>query len=258
MNRFIFSCTTFIFFLTSLSVLAEDIPFAIGEWEPYTGARMSQDGLATEIVTAACNAVELHCVFEFYPWKRAESLVENGSSFGTFPYQEMPGRFGRFQFSDKLFSSSFAILTHSTNTNTALFTYRNKESLKGHKIGIIAGTDAIKAPLGKLGITVEEVPTAYQNLKKLQSHRIDFYIDDRAVIIQALRTHFTGNQLAEFMLLDDSFGGSNDFKIMASKAYPKNQEILEKINAGLKTIRNNGTLDRLSGKYILRPQPIPR
>jgi len=258
MNRFIFPLAASIFFLGILSASAEDIPFAIGEWGPYTGAGIAPSGLATELVTAACNAAELHCVFEFYPWRRAESLVENGSSFGTFPYLEMPGRENRFQFSDTLFSSSFAILTHITNKNTEQYIYTNPKSLKGYSVGIIAGTDAIKVPLRKVGITVEEVPTAYQNLKKLQSHRIDFYIDDRAVIIQALRTHFSGNKLAEFLLLDDSFGGSNDFKIMTSKKYPNSHEILKKINEGLKTIKNDGTLDRISGEYGLRPLQVPR
>jgi len=253
MKRFVvlFSIALSLLFVCSVSAEETKVKFSIGEWEPYTGEKIDNNGMAAEIVTAACKAVGLQAEFDFSPWKRAENSVLTGTSFGTFPYKEIQERTADYLFSNTLFSSSFGILTHKKNAKTSNFKFTGAEDFKPFTVGIVAGTDAIKNPLVKIGAKVEEVPTGNQNLKKLEVGRIDFYIDDKAVIFQSLKKNYNAEQMSEFPFLESNFGDVNDFKVMISKKYPESQALLEKFNEGLKTIIDSGEHKTILAKYGL-------
>ncbi len=236
----------------SFSFADNSVSFAIGEWTPYTGTEIEHHGMAAEIVSAACSAAGLTAEYYFMPWVRAENSVLNGEVFGTFPYKELPSRKENFVFSDTLFSSSFAIITLKGHANTFNSTNISGNDFKGLTVGIIGGTDAIRLPLEKAGARVESVPTPEQNLRKLKAGRLDYYIDDRAVIHQTLEHIFSPTDRVDFILLDGSFGEQNDFRIMASRQYPDKEAIIKKINKGLDTIKNNGVLAEILDRYGLQ------
>lgn len=247
----LFFITLTTLFVGTVSAEETAVKFATGEWPPYTGAQIAGNGMATEIVKAACTAAGLKADFDFLPWKRAESVVAAGTYLGTFPYKETPERQGVYFFSEPLFSSSFGILMSKKNPKTDTFKYSQIDDLKNSSVGIVTGTDAIKLPLEKIGVRVEEVPASEQNIKKLEAGRIDFYIDDKAVIFQALKNTYTTNQMAEFVFLENGFGEKNDFRIMISQKYPRSKELMGKINAGINTIKESGEHKKILGKYGL-------
>lgn len=229
---------------------ADTLPFVIGEWAPYTGAKIENNGMATEIVSAACLAVGLVAEYTFEPWVRAENSVLEGTKFGTFPYKKLPNRQDNYIFSDILFSSHFAIITYKGNVKTSNFKYLSDDNFKCFTIGVVAGTDAIRIPLEKAGAKIEAVPTAEQNLRKLRAGRIDFYVDDSVVIRHTLERLFA-TDVANFIFLDKNYGSQNNFRIMASTKYPDSSTIIEKINAGLAEIKENGELAKILTRYGL-------
>jgi polar amino acid transport system substrate-binding protein len=253
MKKFVLLISILFSLLFIGNVSAEDTKgkFVIGEWEPYTGEKMDNYGMAAEIVTAACKAAGIVGEYEFAPWKRAENNVLTGISFGTFPYKEIEERKANYKFSNTLFSSSFAILIHKKNPKTSNFKFAKAEDLKNYTVGIVAGTDAIKIPLEKAGIKVEEVLTGDQNLKKLAAGRIDFYIDDKMVIFQALKKNYKADQSADFEFLQSDFGEKNDFKVMISQKYPESNILLDKLNDGIKKIADSGEQKAILAKYGL-------
>lgn len=227
------------------------VKFAIGEWEPYTGEKIAGNGMAAELVSAACNVVGLQAEYQFFPWRRAENNVLIGINFGTFPYKEIEERLTDFVFSDALFSSSFALLTLKKNAKTTGFKFSRTEDFSHLSIGIVSGTDAIKNPLEKAGVRVEDVATADQNLKRLQAGRIDLYIDDKAVIIQALKRTFNAQQMGEFAFLDQDFGDKNEFKVMISNRTHDSKELIAKLNQGIRKIKESGEHEKILAKYGL-------
>lgn len=229
----------------------ESLNFAIGDWQPYTGENMAGHGMAAEIVTAACRASSLSPAYSFFPWKRAVEKVTSAEFFGTFPYKEIPERIDNYVFSDTLFSTAFGILVSVKNTKTEGFEYHSPTDFKGYKVGIVSGTDSIKIPLAKHGVTIQEIPTAKQNLKKLARNRIDFYIGDKAVISEAMKADFSAEERKEFAYLKTDFGEKNDWKIMISKQYPNHQAMIEKLNQGLAEIKASGMQKKILEKYGL-------
>ena len=232
-------------------IAAGSVKFAIGEWEPYTGHKMEGYGMVTEIVTAACTAGGLKAEYEFFPWRRAEWCVEAGTHFATFPYQGTNERAAKYYFSETLCKSSNGILLHKGNPRTANFVYCKPEDLKGLTIGIIAGADAVKLPLQKMEINAVEVQTVDQNIRKLESDRIDCLIEDRPVIYQALKNVFGSDtgKLDQFQFMEKGFGDATEYKLLVSMKYPDARELLEKFNAGLKKIKASGEYQKILKRH---------
>lgn len=231
----------------------EVVKFAIGEWAPYTGQGLEQSGMAAEVVTSACKAAGLEAEFAFFPWKRAEANVEAGTFFATFPYRETQDRALRFAYSETLYKSSNAILLHRGNPRTAHFKYSGTADLRELTVGTLAGSDAISGPLRKAGIHVEEVQGVQQNLQKLEGHRIDCVIDDKPVLFQALAKHYPADsgRRNQFWFAEGGFGPATEYKLLVSKKDPRARELLEKFNAGLRRIKQNGEFERILKKFGL-------
>lgn len=83
----------YILFATLLIAQGENtLKFAIGEWNPHTGPNLPEYGVVTAVVRKACLEAGLSPTFYFFPWPRAEYLVQKGEFFATFPYLRIPER----------------------------------------------------------------------------------------------------------------------------------------------------------------------
>lgn len=232
---------------------ADPVRFAIGEWAPYTSQGQAFHGLAAEIVTAASQAAGLQPDYQFFPWKRAEARVLDGTFFATFPYQETPERAGAFLFSEVICRSSNALLLHRGNPRMDAFRYAKAEDLSGVRVGTLAGSDAVSQPLQKAGALIEEVQAVEQNLRKLEVDRIDCIIDDRPVLYTALVAYcgHDSQRLDRFYFAERSFGSATDYRLMVSMRYPDARNLLARFNAGLRKIKTSGDYQKILRKYGL-------
>ncbi|MBN1501614.1 MAG: transporter substrate-binding domain-containing protein [Spirochaetes bacterium] len=239
-----------IIFFPSLAVISAEhkVPFAIGEWRPYTGENLENYGMASEIITAACDAVDLVPEYSFYPWRRAELYVEQGKSFATFPFADVPERKENFYFSNVIVSSSISVLKYKKNKKTLNFIFKQVKDFSGYNIGTTIGSLRITAPLKNDKINYEETDNFDLSLLKLQAGRIDFIIDNEVVMIDSIRRIFPENT-DDFEILDRDFVSAVNYKIMVSKKYPGSINLLKQFNSGLEIIRKNGTLRQIYRKY---------
>lgn len=230
------------------------IPLATGEWVPYASQHLPSNGAAAEIVTAAFQAVGMQVRFEFYPWKRAETAVANGTVFAAFPYFVLAERVARsdlFLHSQPLFSSVYGILYNTTHTDAAhLVDYHQPRDLAGKRIGILAGTPMVAHPLQDAGVSFEETPVIEFSVRKLYAGRIDYVIDDRAVLSSKIQELFPG-ETSSFAFLPIDFTQKRTMHLLVSKNYPQSEPLLQRYNEGLRIISTNGTLDALYKKHKL-------
>ena len=226
-----------------------DVVFAIGEWAPYVGESLPGYGYAASIVQAACSAAGLRARFEFYPWPRAEARVAEGLAFASFPFVALPEREERFFLSEAIIQSSIAILRSTGNAATETFRYSGDPiEFAGSVVGTTAGTKAVSYPLSKAGVAVEETDTIDLSLLKLDRGRIDFVVEERIVLIDAVRRLFPRGT-ARFVLLERSFLERRAYRLLVSRKYPDSRILLERFNAGLFTILRDGTADRIRADF---------
>lgn len=229
------------------------VVLASGEWIPYASAHLPGNGAAAEIVSAAFAAVDVQVRFEFYPWKRAETSVANGTVFAAFPYFVLAERVASadlYLHSQPLFSSVYGILYCTTHTKTSQISYRQPIDLAGKRIGILAGTPMVALALQEAGVAFEETPLIDFSVRKLQAGRIDYVIDDRAVLSSKIQELFP-QESASFAFLPVNFSQKRTMHLLVSKKYPGSELLLQRFNEGLRIIGANGTLEALHQKHNL-------
>lgn len=223
-----------VLFSTNLSY-SQDIVLEIGEWPPYT--TNSKNGLATELVIAACNSVGLKYIISNVPWLRAEKNVEAGLAFATFPYTITEERKSKYLFSDPIFKSTNLIIYNNQNMKININSINSINAFKYYKVGTTTGSESIIKPLRNIGAEVETTETIDLSMKKLQSGRIDFIIEDSLVIKDLLKRY----QDQRIVLINRKIIDlDREYCIMVTKTSTNSLDYLERLNKGIKLIHNSG------------------
>lgn len=227
------------------------VPFSTGEYRPYTSEKMPGFGATAELVSAVCKAAGIQPEFRFFPWKRAEATLREGSAWGAFPYSSNAERKQEFDFSDSLYSVSNALVYYDDNPKTRVLSgTEDLATLKAFKFGVISGSFA-EPKLKELGITYQTVTTVDQLIQMLRFNRIDFYIDDEATIFDAANRIFP-DDMAHFRAMNTPFDERKTNGVMVSRTFPHAAEILKRFNAGLAKIKRTGEYEQILAKYHLR------
>ncbi len=226
---------------------AETYQFATGEWAPYTGEKIANYGLASEIVLESMKAVGDEVKFLFYPWARCTDAVLNDSSIvGTFPWSKTEERSKKFDYSD-LFLKSDEKLFFIKGLNKNI-EWNQPQDLKSFSF---AGTRSYAHVefLEKAGAKVDVADSDELNFKKLLAGRIQYFPVSEAVGWDLIKTKFAADK--------DKFATvtkpilSDSLAIMVKKDDAKSKAFLEKFNKGLKIIKENGKFSEISKKYGL-------
>ncbi len=222
-----------------------EVPFATGEYEPFTSKRLPNYGLFTEIVSAVCKAAGLKPIYQFYPWTRAERMVLEGKVFGAFPYARTDERARLYDFSDPLYHVTMAIFYYDKNPKFGgkPIQYDRIEDLKGYAFG---GLKAIfyEKELLSAGIDFRPQENVDQSFEMMKLGRIDFVIDEISVGYANIKKRIPGD-LAHFKTLDKPYGDTKISGLIVSRDYPDSTKILKRFNDGIKAIRVSGEYDRI-------------
>lgn len=102
---------------------AKPIRLVSGEWPPYTGEQLPQNGIATSIVTHVFEQLGYAPSYEFMPWQLGQARValsqKKKSVRGIFPYMKTVDREKLFYFSDSLIRIRYGFFYYSdSNPNT--------------------------------------------------------------------------------------------------------------------------------------------
>ena len=115
------------------------------------------------------------------------------------------------------------------------------DDLKGKKVGVQQGTTGDLYSTDDLGEkSVERFPKGADAVQALQAGKVD------AVIIDKNPAEVFVSQNKGLKLLDSAYA-EEDYAICVKKG---NTELVEKINAALKKLKDNGKLEEITAKYI--------
>ena len=220
------------------------VVFATGEWPPYSSEHLPQYGGAVALVSAVCRAAGIEPIFRFYPWKRAELQVLKGEVFAAFPYAISGERKVDFDFSDTLFHGLNVLVYHQGNQRLANgFNYAKPDDLQGYRIGGISGS-FLKNELKQAGVEYQATTSIDQSVQKLAAGRIDFCIDDKVVLVDAIRRLYP-EDMDKFTFVAATFAERKPTAMLVSRSYPDAAEILERLNVALRVIRESGEYDQI-------------
>ncbi|SEM78513.1 basic amino acid ABC transporter substrate-binding protein [Lihuaxuella thermophila] len=146
----------------------------------------------------------------------------------------------KYDFSEPYFDAKQLILVPADSSVTSL------KDLNGKKIGVqsaTTGETVVQEAFGKTYPNLkgyDDTPAAIEDLKL---GRVDAVVADNGVVLEYVKK--LGKD--KFKVVEDASFEPEYYGIIVKKG---NKELLEKINAGLKKIREDGTYDKIYQKYF--------
>ena len=116
---------------------SKPIKIVSGEWAPFTGENLANNGIATLIVSSVLEQMGYVPSYEFIPWplaqSRAESSQRNDNIRAIYPYIKTTEREKRFYFSEGIVNIAFGIFYNPENNPDGV-NITSHQSLSKHQI----------------------------------------------------------------------------------------------------------------------------
>ncbi len=177
--------------------------------------------------------------YAFYPWKRAVKLVESGKADGLCGCSYHPDREKTFKYSDIVGQHSQGVFLAD---GIELDQFDSVNDLQGLSLATVRGY-TIHKELEEAGIKVHEASGDDELLLMLDNKRVDAVYTYRDIFL--------------YNLSHSGKTGHVNYRELVSHAYyfcfshnPADiDEIISEVNKGLRTIRYNGTYDKIWKNY---------
>ncbi|WP_028865729.1 substrate-binding periplasmic protein [Psychromonas aquimarina] len=237
-----------LFVVLSFKVISNEVVvFAVGEWPPYVSARNDNDKIAEVIVSEALKLEGVDVEYEYFPWKRSLERVEDGIYAGTFPWWSNEKRQVDFIINKEPVIGANEVFFHLKSTD---FKWDSFDDLKNYKIGGNLSYSHVEQ-LESKGIKVDVAPKEELSFKKLLSGRIDALPADFIVGYDTINKLFSPAKISLFTNHPKPLRKGNLFMLI-SRNYPGSQEIADKLDRGLKKLKESGRYDEIIIEFLER------
>lgn len=198
-------------------------------------------GFDIEVIKAIAEAEGFQVKVEHMGWDPLFDAIDKGKAdLGISAITIKEDRKKIYDFSEPYFEAKQLILVKSDSTVAKL------DDLAGKKIGVQSATTGEAVVQEKFGKTYEgikgyeDTPAAVDDML---NGRVDAVVADNAVLLEYVK------QLGDkgYKVVEDASFQPEFYGIMVKKG---NAEVLDKINAGLKKIQENGKYDEIYKKYF--------
>lgn len=222
------------------NVQAEPLTFATGEYVPYAGENIPNQGISSMVVRAVFKELKQDIHLEFMPWKRVMMVVENGTVDGSFPWNANNERLKKNYFSMPIHQYRiFSFTKKGSEYNTA-------KSLTGKTICIPDGWDM--APFNplikKVKMKVASPATIESCFGMLALGRVDIIFMNE-LVGKYVEDKLFGKSSPLVASEKDYLHGTSDLHFMVSKKSPNGKKLISDFNRGLEKIKANGVYDAI-------------
>lgn len=219
------------------------------DYPPYIHAT-ARESFLPDLFKAIGDEMDVRFEFEFKPWKRGEQDVENLEAWGTLPYRRSEERERKFNFSDALYIEDSPFFAYNAQGARPAIHYDELTDLKPYRLGGIQGY-YYQPWFNDAGLNVEYALSEEQNFRMLHMGRIDLFSTARSVGWHVIRNLFPPEEAEKFYTIEKPLLPGAGLFLMTSKDYPKGDELLERFNAALAIVKQNGTFESLMNRHGL-------
>lgn len=211
-------------------------------------------GMYVDILRAAARQMPGYRLeLQARPWKRGLDALEKGQVFGLFPPGRKTERPYVQPYSAMLYRESVVLFCHDGVMRTPRRQF--PADFAGLTIGVNAGfllSEKLMQPARQGLLRLEAAKGNEANLKKLALRRIDCYASDRGAARHTARL-LNGELARQGFVLHEVLELSSEPTYIAYSAQaspPYKADFVEKMNAALQALRQNGELARIEQAYL--------
>lgn len=233
--------------LVSLSFVAfsanKEIHLAFGEYPPYYGQQLVNNGPISEIIVEAYQRIGYRVELHFIPsWARRVRDTKEGKYDGIYSGWLREERKQWFVFSDPLPPNELGFYKRKIDN----ITFSKLEDLRPYSIGVVLGY-ANTEKFRHAQLKTEFVEKESQNIGKLLLNRIDLVLIDKGVGRHILNTQYADKSaMVEWM--SPAIEMAKQY-LMISKKTDKYQQKLNDFNAGLNMLIEHNVVNKIMKKH---------
>ena len=226
------------------------IKIASGDWPPYMGKNLPDNGIASKVLSEAFATKGVRVVYEFYPWNRSLEHARKGWIDATGVWFESADRRADFFVSKPVIDANYVLYYPKAKPLIC----KSISDLFGHKIGATLGyfygDEFERAEIdGK--IKVVRATTDQISLKNVAVGRIDGFPLDELVAKHMIANDLTPSE-AEQIGTSSFVVYARPLHLLISRNIPNGKELARLFDQGLEEIRKNGAYDRIVNNPALR------
>lgn len=227
--------------------VVEEIVYVVGTDAAYPPFELQEGGeiigFDIDIIKAVAEAGDFKIEVKHTGWDPLFSGIDNKTvDIGISATTITEKRLLTYDFSNPYFEATQLILVPADSEVTCF------ADLEGLKIGVQAATTGdlvVQEVFGKTYAGLKAYDDMPSSIDDLMLGRIDAVVGDNVCLQEYLKTVGIG----DYKLINDPTFEKEEYGIFVLKG---NTEILEKINLGLQTIKDNGKYDEIYGEYFAK------
>jgi polar amino acid transport system substrate-binding protein len=226
------------------------VTIAATEWAPLTGAEMENDGLLSEITTAALKRVGYDPEIVILPWKRAYEMTKKGRYDALLGTSFLEERTADFIYPDYAWRTE--VHFHALRGNRE-WKYKDLNSLCPATIGILIGSFHRKTLLETSCLKVQENNSIRQNLQMLMRGRIDLYLTVPDVLEHNVAREFPEAQ-GKIVTLQPAYVEDKAYLVFP-RTLPRSETLAKDYERGIQLIQGDGTYADILRRHNITAKP---
>lgn len=200
-------------------------------------------GYDVELLRAAFASRKIELITPFYPWRRAYFLATTGQVDGLCTCSYLAEREEHFLYSHLIGHMRVAFYATSNHTLAPLEQIADAQNMT---IGVINGYN-LEAIARDAGLDVMTVNSEATLLAMLLSGRLDVALSYKAPMDFIL--HASGGKISGLGTIQSKVISNDPYYSCIARTIKNAASLIEELNIGLATIRENGLFDRIHAKY---------
>lgn len=220
----------------------QTVTIATGEYAPWTGAELPNQGLVNQIIQEAFANQHVTVKFVYLPWKRAFEETRQGRFDATSYWYDNIDRRTYMLFSDPLVMNRTVFFQRSEDPPIQWQTFADLSNYKlSATVGFTYTNEFYEAVDSKL-IDPLMVPSDTQNIKLLIAKRTDlFATEEMSGFYMAAQLHIDPRKLR---VVEPALSTPHGY-LLISKIHPEGEQTMAIFNRGLKAIKANGKYQKI-------------
>ena len=207
-------------------------------WPPYLSPDLEGQGLSGQIVREALRRQGHELEIRFLPWARALRMVKNGGADLLVAAWWTQERSEYLRFSEPYVQNNLKFIKRKNDD----FEFEGLQSLSGKRLGLVRSYGYGDQLTNAKNYHKVENLDLLANIRMLLAGRIDLTLEDELVARYIMSED--NPALLKTVAFTKSALSSKPLYVASGLSHPKNIEYVAAFNRGLKSMREDGTLDR--------------
>lgn len=231
-----------------LSAPVHSAPLALvtgDDYAPFTGVKLPNQGLATDIVRTAFREMGYETNVAFRPWKRGYAETLSGKYLGTFPYGRNDKREAEFHYSEPLYIFGLYFFARAESD----VTFEKDEDLQGQRVCMPIGWNPVRVQkMVDAGIVTMVRPPDLESCFRMLKR-------DRADLVRV-------NDITGWKLIERTFGNRDGFRqlekpvreniehLIIPRSNPEGAALIARFNETLQRLQKDGQIHKLIERHL--------